>query len=266
MPGALARIKARYEYLRALRYELSMLPRCDRVQVCTRENGEYLAGFLPRKGALRGRLQAGLRAGIDTARYDFSPGGREPFTMLFLGSFRHEPNTVALDWFVNEVLPRIVARRPEARLVVVGAEAPPRHPYADRAPAIEIRGFVEDIREPLGRYAVFVCPVRSGSGVRVKLLEAFSSGIPVVSTRLGAEGLARQDGEFCWLADQPEEFADNVLRIFDDQPLAAEMAARARAEVVANWDMAAITARLVESYWDAVREKNPTLTLARGPL
>ena len=197
MHGTLARIKARYEYLRALRYELGMLPRCDRVQVCTRENGEYLAGFLPRKAIARAVCSEGLRAGIDTARYDFSPGGREPFTMLFLGSFRHEPNIVALDWFVNQVLPRIVARRPEARLVVVGSDAPPRHPYADRAPAIEIRGFVEDIREPLGRYAVFVCPVRSGSGVRVKLLEAFASGIPVVSTRIGAEGLARQDGEFC---------------------------------------------------------------------
>ena len=263
MAGTLARIKARYEYLRALRYELNMLPRCDRVQVCTRENGEYLAGFLPR---IRGRLQAGLRAGIDTARYDFAPGGREPCTMLFLGSFRHEPNIVALDWFVNEVLPRIVARRPQARLVVVGSDAPPRHPYADRGPAIEIRGFVEDIREPLGRYAVFVCPVRSGSGVRVKLLEAFASGIPVVSTQIGAEGLARQDAEFCLLADQPEPFAEKVLRILDEPSSAAAMAARARAEVVANWDMAAITARLVESYWDAVREKNPTLSLARGPV
>ena len=271
MPGTLARIKARYEYLRALRYELGMLPRCDRVQVCTRENGEYLAGFLPRKGALRGRLQAGLRAGIDTARYDFSPGGRETFTMLFVGSFQHEPNVVALDWFVNEVLPRITARqkqarRPEARLVVVGSDAPQRHPYPDSAPAVEMRGFVEDIREPLARYAVFVCPVRSGSGVRVKLLEAFASGIPVVSTRIGAEGLARQDGEFCLLADQPEPFAEKVLQVLDDPPLAAEMAARARAEVVANWDMAAITARLVESYGDAVREKNPTSPSPRGPL
>ncbi len=251
MPGAFARVKARYEYLRALRYELDALPRCDRVQVCTRENGEYLAGFLPR---IRPRLQAGLRAGIDTARYDFSPGGREPFTMLFLGSFRHEPNVVALDWFVNQVLPRIVARRPEARLIVVGSDAPPRHPYADRAPAIQIRGFVEDIREPLARYAVFVCPVLSGSGVRVKLLEAFASGIPVVSTRIGAEGLARQDGEICLLADDPEAFAGKVLQVFEHSQMAAEMAAGARSEVVANWDMAAITARLVESYRDAVRE------------
>ncbi len=263
IPGTLARIKARYEYLRALRYELGMLPHCDRVQVCTRENGVYLGGFLPH---MRGRLQAGLRAGIDTRRYQFSPGGRQPFTMLFLGSFRHGPNIVALDWFVNEVLPRIVARRREARLVVVGSDAPPRHPYADRGPGIEIRGFVEDIREPLARYAVFVCPVRSGSGVRVKLLEAFSSGIPVVSTRIGAEGLARQDAEFCLLADQPESFAEKVLRVFDDSPFAAEMAARARAEVVANWDMTAITTRLVESYWDAVLEKNPTSPLPRGPL
>jgi O-antigen biosynthesis protein len=263
MPGALARIQARYEYLRALRYELGMLPHCDRVQVCTRENAEYLAGFLPR---MRGRVQAGLRAGIDTPRYEFSRGGREPFTMLFLGSFRHPPNIAALNWFVNEVLPRVVKRRPEARLVVVGSDAPARHPYAERAPAVEIRGFVEDIREPLARYAVFVCPVRSGSGVRVKLLEAFASGIPVVSTRIGAEGLARQDGEFAFLADQPDEFAEKVLQVFDDPPLAAEMAARARSEVAANWDMAAITARLVASYWDAVREKKPTSSSERGPL
>ena len=255
MPGALARAKARYEYLRALRYELRMLPRCDRVQVCTRENGDYLAGFLPR---MPSRLDTGLRAGIDTARYRFSPCGREPFTMLFLGGFRHPPNVVALDWFVARVLPLIVARRPQARLIVVGSDAPARHPYADRAPAIEIRGFVEEIREPLGRYAVFVCPVLTGSGVRVKLLEAFAAGIPVVSTRVGAEGLARKDGEFCLLADRPEAFAEAVLQVFENPQIAAEMAARARAEVETNWDMAVITARLAESYRQAVRDKNPT--------
>ena len=73
---------------------------------------------------------------------------------------------------------------------------------------IELRGFVEDVREPLGRYAVFVCPILSGSGMRVKLLEAFAAGIPVVSTPLGAEGLARseeagKDSEICALAEDP---------------------------------------------------------------
>jgi GT2 family glycosyltransferase/glycosyltransferase involved in cell wall biosynthesis len=262
MPGAIARIKARFEYLRALRYELRLLGRCDQVQVCTRENREYLASFLPKIG---GRLREGLRAGIDTARYEFQPCGREPLTMLFLGSFRHGPNRIALEWFVDEILPRIVARRPEARLVVVGSDVPPQHPYADRAPAIEIRGFVEDIREPLARYAVFVCPVRTGSGVRVKLLEAFSSGIPVVSTGIGAEGLARKDGDLCFLADDAGLFADKVLEVFENPRQAAEMAARARTEVAANWDMTGITERLVESYRDAVKEKRRA-TSRRGPV
>jgi glycosyltransferase involved in cell wall biosynthesis len=223
------KFSAAIEYLRALRYELRTLPRMDRVQVCTRENRDYLLSFLPR---LAPRTAEGLRAAVDTSRYDFRTGGREPLTLLFMGSFRHLPNQQALNWFIRKVLPLVLERQPAARLVVVGSEAPPRHGLPP-SEAIELRGFVEDIREPLSRYAVFVCPVLSGSGVRVKLLEAFAAGIPVVSTRLGAEGLARQDGEFCALADDPGAFANRILKIFDSPAAAADMAVRARKEVKA---------------------------------
>jgi glycosyltransferase involved in cell wall biosynthesis len=111
------------------------------------------------------------------------------------------------------------------------------------------------VREPLSRYSVFVCPILSGSGVRVKLLEAFAAGIPVVSTMVGAEGLARKDGDFCSLADAPEAFAARVLALLANPQMASEMAARARKEVESNWDMAALTGRLVESYRELVREK-----------
>ena len=238
------RIQAHWEYLRALCYELGMLPNPDRIQVCSRENAEYLESFLP---ALHGRIDAGFRAGIDTSLYDFRPDGREPFTMLFLGSFRHLPNLEALHWFVHRVLPPIRAVEPRARLIVIGAEPPPRHSLPE-AEAIDLIGFVEDVREPLARYSVFVCPILSGSGVRVKLLEAFAAGIPVVSTRLGAEGLADEDGEVCSLADDPQEFAEKVLRLLEHPAKAAEMARRARAEVVAKRDMRVMTERLVESY------------------
>ncbi len=63
------------------------------------DNGDYLESFLPE---LHGRIDAGFRAGIDTSLYDFKPDGREPFTLLFLGSFRHLPNVEALDWFVRQ--------------------------------------------------------------------------------------------------------------------------------------------------------------------
>ena len=252
MPGIIDEMKARIEYLRALRYELRALPRFDQVQVCTPENRRYVLSFLP---DMAPRLRDGLRAGIDTSRYHFSATGREPQTMLFLGSFRHEPNRVAVDWFVREVLPLIVARRPEARLVIAGAEPPPAHTYAGNEGRLQMLGYVDDIRQPLSQYSVFVCPILSGSGVRVKLLEAFAAGIPVVSTTVGAEGLARQDGEFCSLADAPAAFADRVLKLLDDPAAAAAMATRARAEVEAHWDMAAITRKLVEGYKLLVREK-----------
>jgi glycosyltransferase involved in cell wall biosynthesis len=252
MRGPLEKIAARFEYLRAIRWELRMLPRCDRVQVCTAENKAYLASFLP---GIRPKLQAGLRAGIDTSRYRPPAGPREPETMLFLGSFRHGPNAVALEWFARKVIPRIREARPRARVVVIGADPPPRYAFEDLGDAVECAGFVEDIREALARYAVFVCPILSGSGVRVKLLEAFAAGIPAVSTYIGAEGLARKDGEFCLLADEPEQFAAKALWLFDNPEKGAEMAARARREVVENWDMAALTRRLEQSYREAIKEK-----------
>ena len=251
-PGFVDGLKARFEYLRALRYELRALPRFDQVQACTPANRDYLLSFLP---GLAPKLKTGLRAGIDTSHYQFRPAGREPYTMLFLGSFRHEPNRVALDWLIRQALPRIIERAPRARLVVAGSDPPPAHAYADYAAHVEMLGYVEDAREPLARCAVFVCPILSGSGVRVKLLEAFAAGIPVVSTLVGAEGLARKDGEFCALADDPAGFAERVAFLFENPEEAARMAVRARAEVEAHWDMAAITRKLVESYRELVKEK-----------
>jgi len=221
-----------------------MLPKADRIQVCSQENGAYLASFLPR---LRDRIDPGYRAGIDTSLYQFRAEGREPFTMLFLGSFRHLPNEEALRWFLQRVLPRVRAAEPRARLVVIGSDPPPRHSLPD-GESVDLIGFVEDVREPLARYATFVCPILSGSGVRVKLLEAFAAGIPVISTRLGAEGLADEDGDICALADDPEAFAGHVLNLLANPEKAAAMARRARAEVVATRDMRAMTERLVECY------------------
>jgi len=249
MKNLVERTQARWEYLRSLRYELRMLPNPDRIQVCSADNGNYLESFLPE---LHGRIDADFRAGIDTSLYDFKPDGREPFTLLFLGSFRHLPNVEALDWFVRRVLPLVHGAEPRVRLVVIGAEPPPRHSLPE-ADAIELIGFVEDVREPLARYAAFVCPILSGSGVRVKLLEAFAAGIPVVSTRLGAEGLATVDGEICALADDQNEFAQRVLKLIENPVEAAEMSRRARAYVVEKRDMRAMTERLVESYRQEVR-------------
>ena len=251
--GSLTRkAKAAFEYLRALRYELNILPRFDRIQVCSPENGEYLLSFLP---GLAGKLDDN-RAGIATESYEFQQAGRESHSMLFLGSFRHLPNQEALAWFTQKVLPRVLQRSPQARLVIVGADPPPRHSLPDFGESVELRGFVEDVREPLSRYAVFVCPILSGSGMRVKLLEAFAAGIPVVSTTLGAEGLTAKDGDICALADSPEVFAEKILELFADTEKARGLAERARQHVVATRDMGVLTRRLLDSYQSALKAKH----------
>ncbi len=257
--GAIQKVKHTIEYLRALRYELNVLPRFDRIQVCSADQTKCLTAFMP---GLSDRLDDDLRAGIDTRLYDFQPADREPRTMLFLGSFRHTPNQVALEWFVANVLPRVIGKQPDSRLVVVGSDPPPRHSLPDFGDAIELRGFVEDIREPLSRYAVFVCPILSGSGMRVKLLEAFSAGIPVVSTPIGAEGLAHEDSTICELADTPEVFAEKILALFDDPARAARLAQNARELVVNHYDMAEMTKRLVASYKALLASKRETTVSA----
>ena len=248
----LEKISARFEYLRALRYELRMLPHCDRIQVCTRDNKEYLASFAP---GIREKLQDGLRAGIDTSRYEVAACPREPETMLFLGSFRHTPNAVAIEWFARKVMPLVLASRPAARLVVIGrgaAALPVRRPRRrDRVPRICGRhpggaGQVRRLRLPdlerLGRAGETARSVRGGN----------SDGVDYTSERKGSR--ARTANSVCWRMS-PEQFAQKILRLFENPAEAAELAARAREEVVSNWDMAVLTRRLEESYREVVREK-----------
>ncbi len=239
------RIKASIEYLRALRYELRLLPIFDEIQTCTVENSRELLSFLP---ALRDRMHHHLRAGIHTADYDFRPTGRQPKTMLFLGSFRHLPNHAALKWFLDEVMPHVLRTEPEARLIVIGSDPPPAHTIPTFNGSVELLGFVPDIRQPLLDYAVFVCPILSGSGMRVKLLEAFAAGIPTVSTRIGAEGFGDQDGQYCALADRPQDFAAAIVALFRDPLQAEAMARRARAFVTAERDMVTMTRELERVY------------------
>lgn len=250
--GLYPQLAARYEYLRSLRYELRTLPLFDRVQYCSHVNADFVYEHAPE---LRATADADLRAGVTAADYIPAFAGRTPFTMLFIGSFRHTPNKDALYWFVNNCLARILAAEPRARLTVIGSDPPPRYSLPDFGDAIDLRGYADDIITPLSTHALFLCPILSGSGIRVKLMESFATGIPVVSTRIGAEGLCEKDGEFCRLADSPEAFAQAVIELLASPAEAEAMARRARTEIESNWDMQVRTARLVDSYRAALARK-----------
>ena len=256
-----------HEYLRALRFERRALTRVDAAQTCTVENRRHIESFVW-NGA---PVLEGLRAGIDVERYRYVAEGREPDTVLFVGNFRHLPNQDGLHFFVRKIWPRVMAKRPQSRLIVVGAMAPPAFRSSVQQPGVEFQGRVDDIREPLERHAVFVCPVLVGSGVRVKLLEAFAAGIPVVSTSLGAEGLisgrqAHHEALLFEQADKPDDFAGRVVSLLGDPARGRAIAELARREVEKNWNMATNTVRLEQHYREVLRKKQSKLGAAPRPL
>lgn len=249
-----------FEYLRALRHECRMLPKFDAVQVCSEAQRRLLRSYLGPRPPVR----ADLRAAVDVGSYAFRADGREPDTILFLGNFRHPPNVQALEYCLQDVLPRLRARRPGARLVVAGAAPHAALPGLVERHGAEYLGPVDDIRPVLARYAVFAAPILTGSGVRVKILEAFAAGIPVVSTTLGIEGICDREADLAEIADRPEAFALALGRLLADRTRARRLARRARKAVERRWNSEATGPRLVEHYRALLETK--LLTRSAYPL
>jgi glycosyltransferase involved in cell wall biosynthesis len=172
-----------------------------------------------------------------------------PPTLVFSGTLDFRPNVDAMTWFVHEVLPRLRDRHPNLRLLVVGRRPAPALRQLARDGAIALTGEVPDARPYIAGASAYVVPMRIGGGVRLKLLEALSLEAPVVSTAMGAEGVAGlQGGEHCLLADDPAGFAAEVLRLIDDPALGRRLGAAGRALVREHYDWSTIVPRLEALY------------------
>ncbi len=149
--------------------------------------------------------------------------------ILHVGTMYWPPNIDAVRWFLREVYPLIRRRRPDVRFDVVGSR-PPADLQAlnEEGIGVHVTGYVADLTPYLEQAGVFIVPLRAGSGMRVKILNALAQGLPIVSTTVGAEGIAVTDGEHLLLADEPADFAEAVLRLLEDPALAARLGANGR--------------------------------------
>jgi glycosyltransferase involved in cell wall biosynthesis len=244
------------EYLRMRLYEPKLLKSVARVQVCSEDNARYVRTLAR---GLNGRIDCDIRATIDVGAYEYRTDGREPDSLLFIGSFRHSPNLDAIRWFIAEVFPLILKERPKTLLYLVGSDAPEGWNWH---PSVRLLGTVPDIKVPLQRYSAFVCPILSGSGIRVKLLEAFASGIPVVSTSVGAEGLTSHPAPVCEIADTPEAFVNSAVRLLSDESHGRALAEQARRLVECDRDSRTAAARLEAVYREEVFRNRGALSTA----
>ena len=239
------------QWQKLARYEAHAMRQCDAVAAVADDDARALGRLAPNTsfGVVPNGVDTEAFSRVALARERTGALAFAPDTLVFSGTLDYRPNVDALIWFAREVLPRLRARRPALRLLAVGRRPAPAVQQLAAAGALTLTGEVADARPYIAGAGVYVVPMRIGGGVRLKLLEALALEAPLVSTRMGAEGVAGlRHGEHCLLADQPADMAAAIERLLDDRTLAARLSAAGRALVRASYDWSAIVPQLEALY------------------
>jgi glycosyltransferase involved in cell wall biosynthesis len=170
---------------------------------------------------------AAVPNGVDIGEFRPSEAEVEPESIVFNGLLRYRPNLDAAMYLVDEIWPRVRARRPAARLWIVGRGDPEDIRRLSR-PGVVVTGEVPDVRPYLERAAVVVVPVRMGGGTRLKVVEALAMAKPVVTTTLGCEGIDVEHGRDVLIADDADSTAAAIDRLFADPALGARLGSAGR--------------------------------------
>ncbi len=210
-------------------YEMRHLPRFDAVIAMSEHDRDELDQRLP------GLNVISIPNGVDCAHFQFVPATPPGERLLFLGNFNHPPNVDAVLYFVEKVWPGLAARQPDLELMIVGADPPAQ--IVDRAEQhIHVLGRVDDVQVCYAQARALVVPMRFGSGTRLKILEAFAAGTPVISTALGMEGLDALPEQHYLAADSPEAFHRQIERLLTEPSLGEMLSQHARALVETHYD------------------------------
>jgi glycosyltransferase involved in cell wall biosynthesis len=172
----------------------------------------------------------------------------EPRLAGFIGSLDYRPNQDAVTWILDELWPRVIARMPGARLAIAGSHPPDWLRGRAAECGIELRGDVADVAAFVRRLSVVLAPLRAGGGMRIKVLEAMALGKPVVATPIGAGGIDVRSEHDILLADDPDSFANAVIRVLGEPDLAARIGAAARASVAERYESDALARGLLRFY------------------
>jgi glycosyltransferase involved in cell wall biosynthesis len=182
-----------------------------------------------------------IPTGVNTGYFTPRREAETPMRLVFSGSMDWHPNEDAVCYFVETILPRIRAEFPNVSFSIIGRNPSARVRELTAQPGITVTGTVDDVRPAIAEGSVYVVPLRAGSGTRIKIFEALAMGQAVVSTTVGAEGLALESGRHFVAADTPHDFAQAVIRLLRDpgKRIALGDAGRALVEAHYSWAMVA---------------------------
>lgn len=196
--------------------------------------------------------------GVDVGYFKPGPIPRDPCRLLFLGSLDWRPNLDGVRAFLDQVYPEVRRAHAGVHFVIVGRNPPNwLHELVLKTPGVELHADVPDVRPFLAECGAMVVPLRIGGGSRLKILEALASGTPVVSTRIGAEGLHLEPGRDFTMSEGMEDLADKVLQTILSPEASQAQALQGREEVVRRYDWDVLADQL-EAIWLDCAQK-PTL-------
>lgn len=249
LPGALYSF---IQWRRLTRYERQVVRRVAHTIAVSDADAEAFRRLAP------GCPVSVVPNGIDVARYAVADTSLDlgPAPLVFTGSMGYRPNVDAALWFANHVLDRVRAHVPEACFFIVGSRPHQRLNSLRDRDGVQITGWVPDVNPFLSAAAVYVVPLRMGSGTRLKLLQAMAARRAIVSTQVGAQGLDVQDGEQLRLADTEEAFARAVIELLRDPTQREALGERAAQYVARGYDWPVIAPRLLAVY-DEVLSRAP---------
>lgn len=189
---------------------------------------------------------------------------RQPgsLNIMTMGTLHYPPNADGVRWFAQEIFPLVCQQVPEATLTIVGKNPPADFlQLQEKNPGvITVTGYVPDLTPFMEKAAIMVVAVRAGGGMRVRILEAFARGMPVVTTTIGLEGIDAKPGEEVLVADTPQDFANCVAHLLMDQALQADLAAKGRQLAEQSYDWQVILGKM-NAIYQAVGSRK---TLAGG--
>lgn len=213
-----------------------------------------LTSYLDLQFLLQGPRHPNFRAlvlpnGVDVDAPLYRPQTAEPWTLVFTGNMSYYPNDDAVRFFCRKILPLIQKKLPQARLDVLGKNpSPDLVQFAKRIGNVSVTGFVNNLKAEMLKRCVYVCPLRIGTGLKVKLLEAMSVGMPIIATAVSTEGLDVENGKHLLIASSADEFAEKVLSVLSSSDLRRNLGTQARMKIEEKYTWKKIGQELYSIY------------------
>ncbi|WP_025127234.1 glycosyltransferase family 4 protein [Pseudomonas sp. PH1b] len=239
-----------YDQWRYRRWERRVFQQAARVVAVTEQDAQTLA-------RLSGKPAAVVVNGVDCGYYAAVQPDLASQRLLFIGNYEYSPNLDAVEWALEEILPRLWALNPEVRFAICGYALPDSFRQRWPDPRIEWQGFVPDLRDLQRRSALFFAPLRQGGGSKLKVLEAMAAGLPVVTTAQGSSGLQVENGRHYLGSEDPGALAQILAEALADPGYLQRIGSAGRDYVMAehDWTVAAAQLEAVYQQLPSVKEE-----------